>query len=91
MNPSERINIPAHVMAREVGDETVILDLATGTYFGLDEVGGRIWQLLAQGKTVGEVVATLVGEYEADASVIEQDLLQLMAELERRQLVQRAP
>jgi Coenzyme PQQ synthesis protein D (PqqD) len=91
MNLSEKITIPAHVMAREVGDETVILDLATGTYFGLDEVGGRIWQLLAQGQTLGGIVTTLVGEYEADASVIEQDLLQLMAELEKRQLVQRAP
>jgi hypothetical protein len=37
-------------MARTVGDETVILDLANGTYYGLDPVGARMWQLMSEGQ-----------------------------------------
>ena len=39
MKLSDKVGIPPQVMARTVGDETVILDLASGTYFGLDPVG----------------------------------------------------
>ena len=39
MNLSDSLSIPSQVMARTVGDETVILDLASGTYFGLDPIG----------------------------------------------------
>jgi len=49
MNLSDKVTIPAQVMARTVGDETVILDLASGTYYGLDPVGARIWQLMSEG------------------------------------------
>ena len=43
---------PSH--GPQVGDETVILDLASGTYFGLDPVGARIWALMGEGKTLAE-------------------------------------
>jgi len=39
----DRVTVPPHVIARRVGEDTVILDLASGTYFGLDPVGARIW------------------------------------------------
>ncbi|MBK9987508.1 MAG: hypothetical protein IPP21_11335 [Betaproteobacteria bacterium] len=42
MNLSDKVTIPTQVMARTVGDETVILDLASGTYFGLDPVGAHV-------------------------------------------------
>ena len=42
MNVTDRVTIPSQVMARTVGDETVILDLAGGTYYGLDAVGARM-------------------------------------------------
>ena len=55
MNLSDKVNVPPEVMARTVGDETVILDLTSGTYFGLDPVGARIWQLLTEGKSLSAV------------------------------------
>jgi hypothetical protein len=50
MNLSDKVSIPTQVMARTVGDETVILDLANGTYYGLDPVGARMWQLMSEGQ-----------------------------------------
>lgn len=75
------------VMARTVGDETVILDLASGTYFGLDPVGARIWQLMADGQTLGAICETLLNEYEVTRDALEGDILRLTAELSAKGLV----
>ena len=87
MNLSDKITIPAQVMARQVGQETVILDLASGTYFGLDPVGARIWQLMVEGKTLAEVCEAMLAEYDVTAEKIELDVLALTQELSAKQLI----
>lgn len=87
MNLSDKVTIPTQVMARTVGDETVILDLASGTYYGLDPVGARIWQLLADGKSLGEVCDVMFGEYDVAREVLEGDILRLTEELNAKGLV----
>lgn len=87
MNLSDKVSIPAQVMARTVGDETVILDLATGTYFGLDPVGARIWQLMADGQTLDAICETLLDDYEVTRDVLEGDILRLTEELRAKGLV----
>ena len=74
-------------MARDVGDETVILDLASGTYFGLDPVGARMWQLFAESKTLGEVCAVMMAEYQVAEEDLERDVLRLAQELSTKGLV----
>ena len=87
MNPTSKVTIPAQVMARTVGDETVILDLASGTYFGLDPVGARIWALMGEGKTLAEICTTMLEEYEVEREQLEADVLRLAMELAERGLV----
>lgn len=87
MNLSEKLTIPPQVMARQVGEETVILDLASGTYFGLDPVGARIWQLLAEGRTLAEVCEAMLAEYEVSREEIERDVLRLAEELGAKRLI----
>ena len=87
MNLSDKVTIPAQVMAREVGDETVILDLANGTYYGLDPVGARIWQLMAEGQTLMQVCELMLADFEVTREVIEHDVLALVQTLLERQLV----
>ena len=87
MNLSEKLEIPAQVMAREVGDETVILDLASGTYYGLDPVGARIWQLISEKDSLVQVCDVMVLEFETTREVIENDVLTLVQTLMERKLV----
>ena len=87
MNLSDQVTIPTQVMARTVGDETVILDLASGTYYGLDPVGARIWQLLAEGQSLAQVCEAMRAEYEVTREDIERDVLALVQTLLERQLV----
>ncbi|MGB5136193.1 MAG: PqqD family protein [Prochlorococcaceae cyanobacterium] len=78
---SDRLTVPAEVMDRRVGEETVILHLATGTYYGLDPVGARIWELIAAEHSLADVRDRMLQEYAVEAERLEQDLLKLAAEL----------
>ena len=91
MNLSDRVNIPPEVMARTVGDETVILDVASGTYFGLDPVGARMWELMGEGMTLAEVCDRMLDEYEVSRDQLEGDTLRLGEELQRQGLIQVQP
>ena len=74
-------SVPDHVVPRQLGDELVLLDLKSGTYFGLDRVGARILQLLEQGETPGAIGRILSGEYDVDAETARQDTLELATQL----------
>jgi hypothetical protein len=75
------------VVFREVDGEAVILNLASGIYFGLDSVGTRIWQLIEQHQQLSRVLAQLGLEYEAPQEELERDLLRLVTELTDKGLV----
>jgi hypothetical protein len=68
--------------------EAVILDLKNGIYYGLDEVGARIWTLIQQPRRVQEILETLLSEYDVELERCEYDLLSLLRELKSRGLVE---
>ena len=81
MSPSSRMTIPDHVMVRQVGDESVMLDLANGVYFGLDAVGARVWQLFCEGRSIAEASAAISAEFEAAREDVERDVMSLAQQL----------
>ena len=87
MNLADKPTIPPQVMARQVGDETVILDLAGGTYYGLDPVGARVWQLMSEGRTLGDICDTLLDEYDVARETLERDVLDLAEKLQAQNLI----
>ncbi len=87
MKLSDKVKIPPEVMARTVGDETVILDLTSGTYFGLDPVGARMWELMGEGKTLGEICDLMLDEYDVSREELEGDTLRLARELADQGLI----
>ena len=83
-----KIVIPKDVLFREIAGEAVILNLQTGKYFGLDEVGTRMWQLLAQHNEIAPALNDLVAEYETTKDELQRDLLALVDNLASQQLIQ---
>jgi hypothetical protein len=83
-----KVRIAEDVVHRELEGEMVLLNLRTGVYFGLDGVGTRIWQLLAEGCTAGQVCERLVDEYDVPAGVCEQDIRAFMTALHEHALVE---
>jgi hypothetical protein len=82
-----KLSVPPQVMSRLVGDETVILDLASGIYFGLDGVGKCIWESIANGDDLGDAVSRLVAEYDVDHAQAEADTLAFVSELVEKGLL----
>ena len=62
MQLDTKLSIPSQVMSRLVGNETVLLDLSSGIYFGLDGVGKRIWVSVAEGCSLGETAEVIAAE-----------------------------
>lgn len=88
MNLADPVSIPEGVMARQVGEETVILDLASGNYFGLNAVGSRLWLGLAAGKTPGEVCDLVMTEFDVKRPELEADMSAILRELMSQGLLQ---
>ena len=75
-------------VSAEVEGEVVILNLADEVYYGLDEVGARVWALLAEPRTVAELRDAVVAEYDVDADTAQRDLVALLEEMAARRLVE---
>jgi hypothetical protein len=82
-----KIAISEDVLFQEVSGETVLLDLASEQYFGLDAVGTRVWQLIGEGATTAAVVDTLLGEYEVERATLAADVDELLARLAEAGLI----
>jgi hypothetical protein len=75
------------VLHRNMDDETVLVDLRTGTYFGLNPAGSYIWGRLDGATPLASVLEGILGEFEVDEETARADLLRIAAELCERDLV----
>ncbi len=73
--------IPEKVLSQELSGETVLLDLQGEVYFGLNDVGTRIWQLLKQENSIAQTLAILEKEYQVSREQLESDVGRLLKKL----------
>jgi hypothetical protein len=83
-----KVRVVKDVVWTKLDEEVAILNSSTGTYFGLDPVGSRIWCLVAEGLGLDEVVATLLKEYRVDEDQVRADLKELIDQLTDKSLVE---
>ncbi len=74
-------------VSSELAGEAVILNMDRGMYYGLDEVGARIWKLIQQPQTLSQVRDVLIGEFQVTQDQCERDLLALIEQLSQAGLV----
>lgn len=82
-----KIQVSENVLDHEMSGEVILLDLATGTYFGLDPVGTRMWHLIKEHGSTERVIEVLMDEYEVGQARLRSDLGTLTQELSDRGLV----
>lgn len=82
-----KITIPETVLSTELQDEGVLLNLETGEYFGLDEVGLDMWKVLGASGTLEAARATLLEQYDVAEEVLAGDLRAFVTTLVERKLV----
>jgi Coenzyme PQQ synthesis protein D (PqqD) len=88
--PIRRFAVRREVISRPVGDEVILLDLASGTYFSLGAVGAFVWEQLRVGLAFSAIVDRVVADYDVDSDVASADILSLVNELAEKGLVEAA-
>jgi hypothetical protein len=84
--------VPSHVLLQELpGTGLIFLDLRTEEYFGLDDVGTRMYETVIRVGTAEAAVEALAPEYEVEAEVLRQDLTALLTQLVERGLLLHEP
>jgi len=78
---SDRVNVPDDVLISRLQEESVILNLDSERYFGLDEVGTRFLSVLTTSDSIEAAYQRLGDEYHVDGKVLRQDLLELVESL----------
>jgi hypothetical protein len=83
-----RLTPAKHVVSTMHGTRTVLLDSRSGHYYGLDEVGSRIWHLAQAGFAPSIIAEKLAKEYDAPHARLEQDVNDFIQELRQSRLLE---
>jgi hypothetical protein len=89
VGPDDRFRAPPYVHTRAFDGETVVVDLNSGDYYGLNELGASFWQEASAGKSAREVAQALQGRFQVEPERLLADLLALASELVERKLLER--
>ena len=84
---SDRVEVPAHVLIRFLKEESVLLNLEEEIYYGLDETGTRMWQMLTGASSIGRACTQLLDEFCVEPQLLRQDLSELIVHLVDRGLL----
>ena len=84
---SDRVRIPDAVLISRLQEESVILNLDSERYYGLDDVGTRMLSVLSTSESIEAAYESLRDEYDVDGQVLRQDLLALVENLLQKGVV----
>ena len=88
LSTNSQVAATKNQISSDLADEAIILDLKTGVYYGLGEVGARIWGLIQEPQTIQQIKNVILSEYEVDEERCERDLLNLIQDLAAKGLVE---
>jgi hypothetical protein len=88
---SSRVVVPAHVLIRYLDGESVLLNLETEEYFGLDSTGTRMWEISTRAPSIETAYSRLHEEFDVEAALLRTHLTELLAELVDNGLLQVVP
>ena len=88
MNDATVITVSKDQTFTVLDNETVIVNLAAGTYYSLDAIGTRVWELIQKPTSIADVCAVLVQEYQVEESQCRDDVFDLLDTLAAEGLLQ---
>lgn len=88
---TKRVVVPAHVLIRHLDGESVLLNLESERYFGLDTTGTRMWELVTTEPSVGLAFEKLLAEFDVEPEPLRIHLNELLSGLVENGLLQVLP
>jgi hypothetical protein len=77
----------ADISTRTIGGETIVLDLPSSQYFAITGVGSRVFELLTEDRSVDDLVATILAEYDIDEPTARRDVTAFVDRLHQAKLL----
>ena len=87
----DRVIVPSHVLVRVLDKESVLLNIETERYFGLDETGTRMWQLVTSAPKIEVAYQQLLDEYDVQPELLRENLTDLLGRLVENGLLRVVP
>ena len=84
---SQRVVAPDDVLVRVLDDEAVVLNLESESYYGLDDVGTRMWTVLTESASIQTAYDALIAEYDVEPDRLKADMTDLVQKLQENGLV----
>lgn len=88
---SDRVVVPTYVLVRHLDGESVLLNLETEKYFGLDATGTRMWELMTHAPNIETAYGKLSEEFEVEPEVLRKHLSELLGQLVENGLLKVLP
>jgi hypothetical protein len=85
---SDRVRVPDDVLISRLQEESVILNLDSERYYGLDDVGTRFLSVLTTANSIDAAYQSLAEEYDIDREVLRQDLVALIQNLLQQGIIE---
>ena len=85
---TDRVKVPADVLISGLQSESVILNLNSERYFGLDDISTRFFALLNSSESVQRAYEALLAEFEVDPEILRRDLVEFINALDEKGLVE---
>lgn len=83
-----QVVIAKDVVSCDLQEETAILNMKDGVYYGLDEVGTSIWKLIQKPVTIGDILKELLDTYDVDREECQSDIYDLLVEMAEKGLLE---
>ncbi|MCA9901385.1 MAG: PqqD family protein [Ardenticatenaceae bacterium] len=87
MNKDSILQRAESVTFEVVADEAILIDINTGTYFSLNEVGTEFWEMLDGVQTIAQHADAIAAKYEVESGMVVDDLLELANEMAKDDLI----
>jgi hypothetical protein len=84
---ASRVRSSKDVLFQKLDRESVLLNLKSGVYFGLDEIGTDIWMMLGESDSLQQITDDIARQYEVSQEQGGKDLLKLIENLLQHELV----
>lgn len=91
LEPGTRVVAVRDQASATMPDETIILGMREGAYYGVSQVGTRIWELAATPTTLGAIHAAITAEYDVSPASAWTDLVSFITALDAAGLVELGP
>ena len=88
ISSSAKITVPDGVLVQELQGESVLLNVNTENYYGLDEVGTRMWVVLSEASSISQAIDILLLEYDVDRERLVKDVCEFVSRLLRKELIE---